>query len=62
VEEALLDGISRLKGYSEDSLDKDDLDLDADSSDEESELAPRWQLQEFRFCADQIGRVAWRVH
>ncbi|KAJ5286208.1 hypothetical protein N7524_001514 [Penicillium chrysogenum] len=35
--QALLDGISRLKGYSEDSLDKDDLDLDADSSDEESE-------------------------
>ncbi|KAJ5480218.1 hypothetical protein N7530_005727 [Penicillium desertorum] len=35
--QALLDGISRLKGYSKDSLDKDDLDLDADSSDEESE-------------------------
>lgn len=35
--QALLDGISRLKGYPKDSLDKDDLDLDADSSDEESE-------------------------
>ncbi|KGO46653.1 reverse transcriptase [Penicillium expansum] len=35
--QALLDGISRLKGYKEDSLDKDDLDLDADSSDKESD-------------------------
>ncbi|CAG8908035.1 unnamed protein product [Penicillium egyptiacum] len=35
--QALLDGISRLKGYPKDSLDKNDLDLDADSSDEESE-------------------------
>ncbi|CAG7987690.1 unnamed protein product [Penicillium nalgiovense] len=35
--QALLDGISRLKGYSKDSLDKNDLDLDDDSSDEESE-------------------------
>ena len=28
--QALLDGISRLKGYSKDSLDKDDLDLEAE--------------------------------
>ncbi|KAJ5493868.1 reverse transcriptase [Penicillium fimorum] len=33
--QALLDGISRLKGYPKDSLDKNDVDLDADSSDEE---------------------------
>lgn len=41
--QALLDGISRLKGFPEDSLDKDDVDLDADSFDEESEdiLTPR---------------------
>ncbi|KAJ5793778.1 hypothetical protein N7457_000377 [Penicillium paradoxum] len=35
--QALLDGISRLKGYPKDSLDKDDVDLDADSSSDESE-------------------------
>ncbi|KAJ5082435.1 hypothetical protein N7532_011478 [Penicillium argentinense] len=31
----LLDGLSRLKGYPKDALDKDDLDLDADSSADE---------------------------
>lgn len=35
--QTLLDGISRLKGYPKDSLDKDDVDLDADSSSDESE-------------------------
>lgn len=35
--QALLDGISRLKGYPKESLDKDDTDLDADSTDEEAE-------------------------
>lgn len=33
----LLDGLSRLKGYPKDSLDKDDLDLDVNSSDEGSD-------------------------
>ncbi|KAJ5158253.1 reverse transcriptase [Penicillium coprophilum] len=50
--QALLDGISRLKGYPKDSLDKNDADLDADSSDEETEKEKkqtsrgigRWQL------------------
>lgn len=31
----LLDGLSRLKGYPKDALDKDDLNLDVDSSDED---------------------------
>jgi hypothetical protein len=35
--QALLDGTSRLKGYPKDSVDKDDTNLDADSSDEEAE-------------------------
>jgi hypothetical protein len=33
----LLDGLSRLKGYPKDALDKDDLDLDISSSDNDSE-------------------------
>ncbi|KAJ5950492.1 uncharacterized protein N7479_008905 [Penicillium vulpinum] len=35
--QALLHGISRLKGYPKDSLDKDDRDLDAETLDEELE-------------------------
>lgn len=33
----LLDGLSRLKGYPKDALDKDDLDLDVGSSDDDSD-------------------------
>lgn len=32
----LLDGISRLKGYPKDALDKDDMDLDIETSDDDS--------------------------
>jgi hypothetical protein len=40
--QALLDGISRLKGYPKDTLDKNDADLDAESADElEEKLTPR---------------------
>ncbi|KAJ5382452.1 reverse transcriptase [Penicillium concentricum] len=35
--QALLDGISRMKGYPKDTLDKNDVDLDADISEEELE-------------------------
>jgi hypothetical protein len=33
----LLNGVSRLKGYPKDALDKDDMDLDVESSDDDSE-------------------------
>ena len=38
--QVLLDGISNLKGYPKDSLDKDDMDLDAHSGDSDSEDMP----------------------
>ncbi|KAJ5204580.1 uncharacterized protein N7498_005459 [Penicillium cinerascens] len=37
----LLDGLSRLEGFPKDALDKDDLDLDVDSSDDDSNLEMR---------------------